>query len=57
LAQGNFEVVRVVQGVHEIAVEGMNVLESWKAIQNSLKLLGKRFRRVLHFPGVELFAR
>jgi hypothetical protein len=32
LAQGNFEVIGVVQGVHEIAVERMDVLESGKAI-------------------------
>jgi hypothetical protein len=57
LAQGDFEVVSVVEGVHEIAMERMDVLESREAIEDGLELLGERLRGVLDFPGVELLMR
>ena len=47
------EVVGVVQGVEEVFVEGMNVLEAWKAVEDCLQLFAKSLGGVLNFADIE----
>lgn len=54
LPKRNLEVIRVVQCVHEIAVERMDIGELWEAIEDRSELFGEGLGCVFDFSGVEL---
>lgn len=41
--EGYPEVIGIVEGIEEIFVERMNILQSWEAIENGLKLFAECF--------------
>lgn len=49
--------VGIVEGVEEIFVEGVDVLQSWEAVKNERQLLREGFLCELDFPGIEICAR
>lgn len=53
LAEGDPEVVRVVEGVHEGAVEGVDVLETGEGLEDRAELLGEGLLRELDLAQVE----
>lgn len=55
LAEGDSEVVRIVQSIQKIFVERMNVLEAWEAIEDHRQLLRECLLCVLHLSGIESF--
>ena len=54
LTESYSEVVCVVEGVEEIFVEGMDVLQPREAVKNERKLLGKGFLCKFNLSGVEI---
>lgn len=54
LAECNAEVVCIVEGVEEILVERVDILESRKAIENQGELLSEGLLCEFDFPGVEI---
>lgn len=55
LTESDAKVICVVERVHEVAVERVNILQTGEAIEDCLDLLCKCFCCVLDFTGVELF--
>lgn len=55
LAKGYLEVVGVVEGIEEIFVEGVNILETGESIQNKLEFFGESLLREFDFSGVEIW--
>jgi hypothetical protein len=53
LAKGNLEVVRIVEGVEQILVERVDVLETGKAVEDGGKLVGEGLLGELDLSGVE----
>lgn len=45
--------IRIVEGVQQVAMERMNILESWETVDCGGQSLGEGFRGVLDFSGVE----
>lgn len=54
LSKGDAEMVGIVEGVQEILVERMDVLEAWEAIKNERDLLCEGFLRELDLTRVEI---
>ena len=54
LAESYSEVVCVVEGVEEIFVEGMDVLQPREAVKNERKLLGESFLCKFNLSGIEI---
>ena len=48
--------IRIVESVHKIAVERMDIGELWEAIEDRSELFGEGLGRVFDFSGVELFS-
>lgn len=57
LAQGNAEVVGIVESIEQILVEGVDVLELGEALEDGLDFLGESLAGVLDFARVEGCAR
>lgn len=53
LTESNSEVVRIVQGVEEIAVERVDIRKARESLDGGVEALGKGFGRVLDFSRVE----
>lgn len=54
LSESYPEVVRIVEGVQEVFVEGVDVLQAGEAIQDEGKFLGESFLRKLDLSGIEI---
>jgi hypothetical protein len=54
LPKCDLEVICIVQGIHKIAVEGMDIGELWEAIEDCGKLFGEGLGRVLDLSSVKL---
>jgi hypothetical protein len=46
--------IRIVKSVHQVAVERVNILQSWEAIEDRLELFGERLGSIFDFSGVKL---
>lgn len=55
LAEGDAEVVGIVEGVEKILVERMNVLKSWETVENERDLLAEGLLRELDLAGIEVY--
>jgi len=53
LAEGNPEMIRIVERVHQILVEWMNVLQSREAIENGQELFTESLLRKFHLSGIK----
>ena len=53
LTQRNLEVVRIVQRVHKISVEGRDVIEDGEALLNASELFTESLLGKLDLPGIE----
>jgi hypothetical protein len=54
LREGYPEVICIVEGVEEIAVEGMDVLKFWEAVEDGLQFLREGLGSVFDLARVEL---
>lgn len=57
LSKGYFEVVRIVQCVHQIAMEGVDIGELWEAIKDGSEFFGEGLGCIFDLSSVELFVR
>ena len=57
LTQSDAEMVGVVEGVEQVFVERMNVLQTRKAAEDERELLGEGLLREFNFSGVEICPR
>jgi hypothetical protein len=48
------KVIGIVEGVHKIAVERVDVLQFWEAIEDGLQLVGEGLGRESDFSSIEL---
>lgn len=55
LTQGDPEMVGIVEGVEQILVEGVDVLQAREAVEDGAKLLGEGLLGELDFSGVEAY--
>lgn len=55
LAEGNAEMVGIVEGVEKILVERMDVLESWEPVENERDLLAESLLCELDLAGIEVY--
>lgn len=55
LAESYSEVVRIVEGIEEIFVKGVDVLQTWEAIENEGKLLGEGFLCKFDLSCIEIW--
>ena len=53
LPQSQLVVILVVQHIHEVRIEWVNVVHLWKATDNGQQLVMPRGRCVLHFPHIK----
>lgn len=53
LAKSDSEVVRIIQSVEQVAMEGMDVLKAREGLDGLRESFGKRFGRVLDLTSVE----
>lgn len=53
LTESDAEMVGIVEGIEEIFVERVDVLESWETLENGTEFLGESFLRKLDLSGVE----
>ena len=55
LAEGDTEVVGIVEGVEKILVERMDVLKSWETVENERDLLAESLLCELDLAGIEVY--
>lgn len=55
LAEGDAEVVGIVEGVEKILVERMDVLKSWETVENERDLLAEGLLCKLDLAGIEVY--
>lgn len=55
LAEGDAEVVGIVEGVEKILVERMDVLKSWETVKNERDLLAESLLCELDLASIEVY--
>jgi len=54
LAQGNPEMIGIIEGVEEILVERMNILQTWEAVEDQGQLLAEGLLGKLDLASIEI---